>query len=676
MGLDAVDDSLVLDALFGNSPQGLYVLDSEHRVLRYNSAGRGVQGLAPEDIIGHTVDEFAPEFAPDEIKALVDEALSTGRPLRNRLVRGRAPSGPDHPVTVEISLFPLREPQDGTAAVVAVLEDVSERQAAAERLAVLSRVHRTVGTTLDVDTTADELVTALVPDFADAAGVDLIDEPPAGSGRREPGPVPSDTPLRRVAYAPATASRTLREKGDSKAFPYPTPYTQALGDGEARVVPVEPGMSWLGADPDGLAPLVEAGVHSMIVAPLVAQEAVLGLLTLYRHRPDPFTEEDLEVARQAASAGAAHLANARSYRREHMVASALQRRLQPGTLPQLSAAEAAHVYLPESAGGDWYDVIPLSGARVALVVGDVNGHGIEAAATMGQLRLSLRALALRDLEPDELLTHLDEVASLLDPPSPTCGSHVATCAIAVYDPVSRLCTAVRAGHPAPVLVDPEGVPLELDVPKGPPLGGGGGRAYTPACVTLASGSVLALYTNGLVASRDEESGDARQVLARVLAATTLPLRELCDAALYRLAPSRDDDAVLLVARTKELPDERVADWTLPADPSVVGTARRLVEQQLQAWDLGEQAFTTELVASELVTNSVRYGKGPIRLRLIHDTGRLLTEVTDASSASPYIRQARESDEGGRGLFIVMQVSSRWGVRHSRRDKTIWAEQRL
>src|SRR5690606_21300099 len=147
-------------------------------------------------------------------------------------------------------------------------------------------------------------------------------------------------------------------------------------------------------------------------------------------------------------------------------------------------------------------------------------------------------------------------------------------------------------------------------PKGPPLGGGGGRAYTPACVTLASGSVLALYTNGLVASRDEESGDARQVLARVLAATTLPLRELCDAALYRLAPSRDDDAVLLVARTKELPDERVADWTLPADPSVVGTARRLVEQQLQAWDLGEQAFTTELVASELVTNSVRYGKGP------------------------------------------------------------------
>ncbi|GAA0644361.1 hypothetical protein GCM10009535_22230 [Streptomyces thermocarboxydovorans] len=479
MDPDAVDDSLILDALFGNSPQGLYVLDSEHRVLRYNSAGRGVRDLPPEDIIGHTVDEFAPEFAPDEIKELMDEALSTGRPLRNRLVRGRAPSDPEHPKTVEISLFPVRDPRDGTTAVVAVLEDVSEREAAAERLAVLSRVHRTVGSTLDVDRTAEELVTALVPDFADAACVDLIDEPPAGWGHPEPGPVPSDTPLRRVAYAPATASRTLREKGDSKAFPYPTPYTQALADAEARLVQVEPGMSWLGADPGGLAPLVEPGVHSMIVAPLVAQEAVLGLLSLYRHRSDPFTEKDLEVARQAASAGAAHLANARSYRREHMVASALQRRLQPGTLPQLSAAETSHVYLPESAGGDWYDVIPLSGARVALVVGDVNGHGIEAAATMGQLRLSLRALALRDLEPDELLTHLDEVASLLDPPSPTCGSHVATCAITVYDPVSRLCTAVRAGHPAPVIVDPQGAPMELDVPEGPRSARAGGAPTRP-----------------------------------------------------------------------------------------------------------------------------------------------------------------------------------------------------
>lgn len=672
MDAGSVDDSLVLNTLFSHSRYGLYVLDAERKVVRYNGAGRGVRTLRAEDIVGHTVEEFAPEFAPDELKALIDEVLSTGRPLRNRLVRGRTPSGPV--MTAEVSLFPLREPRDGEPAVVAVVEDVTERQAAADRLAMLGAVHRSLGSTLDAQASADALVEALVPEFADAASVDLVDDPPTGGSQRQSGPVPTDTPLRRTAFAPSTTRPTLREKGDSKAFPFPSPYTQALGDTQARLVQVSRDLSWLAADRAGFAPLLDAGVHSMIVAPLVAQDTVLGLLSLYRRRDDPFTDADLEVARQAASAASAHLANARSYHRERTVASTLQRKLQPGAVPHLSAVETAHVYLPESAGGDWFDVIPLSGARVALVVGDAAGHGIEAAATMGQLRLALRALALRDLETDELLTHLDEVASLLDAPSSSADSSVATCAITVYDPVSRLCTAVRAGHPAPVVVDPDGAPLPFDVPEGPALGGGGGRAYTPAVAQLPAGSLLALYTKGLVATRGGDG--ARHHLQHVLASTTLPLRDLCDAAVYRLAPSRDDDAVLLLARTLALPEDRVADWTLPADPSVVSTARRLVDQQLGAWGLDDAVFTTELVASELVTNAVRYGGGPIRLRLIHDTGRLLTEVTDANSASPHIRQARESDEGGRGLYIVMQVSSRWGVRHSRRDKTIWAEQKL
>ncbi|MFF3835472.1 SpoIIE family protein phosphatase [Streptomyces sp. NPDC002458] len=672
---ETAGDSLVLKALFADSPQGLFVFDASRRVVRYNPSGRGVRGLSSGDVVGHSIEEFAPGFDAQEFDSLCGEVLTRGEPLRGHLLHGRSPSEPSRTLALEVSLFPVRSQGEGTRDLVVVAEDVTERQAAAARLAVLSEVHRSVGSTLDERTTARELVEALVPRFADAASVDLLDGTPGGPGPK--GPLPPDTPLRRAASQGLPTGDEDGEPGDIRSSPHPAPHAQALHDMRARLVSVPDGTPGLDEGPDGgTTPLVESGVHSMIVAPLVARDHVLGLLTLHRRRPDPFEKADLDVARQAATATAAQLANARSFRREHTVASTLQRRLQPGTLPRLSAVETAHVYLPESAGGDWFDVIPLSGARVALVVGDVNGHGIEAAATMGQLRLSLRALALQDLETDELLTQLDEVAALLRESAPPQGdAPVATCAISVYDPVSRLCTTVRAGHPAPVLLDPDGSPLPLDVPEGPALGAGGGSAYAPATAELPAGSLIALYTNGLTAACGGDAG-SRPHLERVLAPAERPLQELCDAAVHRMRPSRDDDAVLLLARTRALTHHQVSEWTLPADPSVVATARRLVDQQLTAWDLGEATFTTGLVISELVTNAIRYGEGPIRLRLIHDGDRLLSEVTDSNSTSPHLRQARDTDEGGRGLYIVMQLSSRWGVRHSREDKTIWSEQTL
>ncbi|MFH8526840.1 SpoIIE family protein phosphatase [Streptomyces tendae] len=672
---DPIGDAAVLNALFANSPQGLFVFDSEQKVTRYNPAGRGVRGLSDEDVLGQGIADFAPGFAADELQGLIDEVQATGEALRGRLVRGKSPTDPHRALAVEVSLFPLHDLGGGRPGLVGVVEDVTERQAAADRLAVLSKVHATVGSTLDVRTTGDELVRALVPAFADAATVDLLDDGVVAA-ERAAGPPPTEVPLRRVAFAPPSAEVSRRE-GDSRPLPFPTPYTQVLNDMRARLVRVSSDDPWLSTDPEGFEPLVRTGVHSMIVAPLLARDTVLGLLTLYRHRTEPFEEADLDVVRQAAFTASVHLDKAHSYRREHTVAAALQRRLQPGAIPLLSAVETAHVYLPESAGGDWFDVVPLSGTRVALVVGDVTGHGIEAAATMGQLRLALRTLTLRDLETDELLTHLDEVASqLANASGPGPNRPVATCAVTVYNPVSRHCTMVRAGHPAPVVIDPDGVPRAVEVPQGPPLGTGGGHVFTPAVLELAPGTLLALHTNGLTRGDGDQGDAARRRLEHILASTTRPLQELCDTAVYHMAPSRHDDAVLLLARTLVLPPEHVADWTLPADASVVGTARRLVDRQLAAWNLDEAVYTTELVVSELVTNAIRYGKGPVRLRLIRDRGRLLTEVTDANSASPHLRRARENDEGGRGLFIVMRLSTHWGVRHSRHAKTIWSEQRL
>ncbi|MFI1311504.1 SpoIIE family protein phosphatase [Streptomyces albidoflavus] len=674
---EAPDDAAVLEALFGNSPQGLFVLDDELRVLRYNRAGRGVSGLSEEEVLGRRVEEFAPGLEPESVQKLAREAIATGTPVRKRLIRGPSPSDPDQTLTLEMSFFPLAGAGQGRPAVVTVVEDMTAQQADTDRLAVLSAVHASVGSTLDTVATADELVQALVPGFADAAAVDLLED--AGAS-------PVNSPLRRAAFAPRRAERR-REEGASRPFPFPTPYTQALNDLRARLVPVSSGAEWLATSPEGFAPLIEAGVHSMIVAPLTTGEGPLGLLTLYRTGLKPFEDADLDIARQIAATAAAHLDNARRYRREHEAATALHRRLQLNALPDLSAVDADYVYLPEGAGGGWFDVIPLSGTRVALVVGDVAGHGVEAAATMGQLRIALRTLTLQDLETDELLTHLDEVAAHVAATSGgDAGGPVATCAISVYDPVTRRCTMVRAGHPAPVVVEPDGTPLTVHVPEGPALGEGGGRVFTPAVVELAPGSLLAHCTTGLFVRRDRadrrgrgngQDGGARDTgLEHVLAATTRPLSELCDAAVYRMAPVRGHDAVLLLARTHALRPERLAVWTLPADASVVGTARRLAERQLAAWDLADAAHTTELIISELVTNAIRHGEGPIQLRLIHDRGRLLTEVTDTSSASPHLRHARDSDEGGRGLYIVMRLSLRWGVRHSREDKTIWSEQEL
>ncbi|MER6322545.1 PAS domain-containing protein [Streptomyces coelicoflavus] len=274
---DPIGDTAVLNALFANSPQGLFVFDSEQRIARYNPAGRGVRGLSAEDVVGRRVEELAPGFEAGELQRLIDEVLATGQPLRGRLVRGRSPSDPQRTLAVEVSLFPLHDLGDGRPGLVGVAEDVTERQAAADRLTVLSEVHAAVGSTLDARTTADELVRALVPAFADAATVDLLDDGVAAA-ERPAGPPPTEVPLRRVSFAPPTAEVSRRE-GESRPMPFPTPYTQVLNDLRARLVRVSSDDPWLSTDPEGLVPLVRAGVHAMIVVPLTARSTVLGLLT-------------------------------------------------------------------------------------------------------------------------------------------------------------------------------------------------------------------------------------------------------------------------------------------------------------------------------------------------------------------------------------------------------------
>ncbi|PYC72738.1 protein kinase [Streptomyces tateyamensis] len=664
----------VLEALFTQAPIGLFVLDDELVITRYNTAAAGLRGLPPDQVLGRRISEVATGFRVTELRELAHEVLRTGRPLRSYPLRGRPPTGPDREMAVAVSIFRLGDPADGGGGgLVVAVENETEQERARDRLDLLYDAYRLVGTTLDPTATAEQLAEVLVPALADAATVHVLDDLLRGEQRRR-GPAAPDLPLRRLAFRAARGAWSTQRENVLETLPFATPFTRALADGRPRLVArLDAHDLWAGADPARAGVLAAAGVRSLLTVPLVAPEqAVLGVLTLYRCEGDgPYTPDDLELAAQIASRGALGIDNAATYLRERATATTLQRHLLPSGTPKLSTVESAHLYLPATAGGDWYDVIELPGARVALVVGDVRGEGVEAAADMGQLRTAVRTLADLELAPDELLNRLDGTARRLARRSGQ--NPVASCVYAVYDPVTRQLTAAAAGHPAPLVVTGPGGELErLAVPIGPPLGAGGEEREElreSVTVELVDGTVLCFYTKGLLAG--DEDAPAR--LRRVLAHTDRALPELADAVAYALADEdAEQDAVLLLARTRGLPADRTASWTLSADPTVVATARRLVTSQLTAWGLAAHAFEIELVVSELVTNAIRYGDGPIVLRLIRD--RYLTcEVSDSSSTAPHLRHARSTDEGGRGLYLVMRLTDRWGTRYGPRGKTIWAE---
>ncbi|MFF1842245.1 SpoIIE family protein phosphatase [Streptomyces sp. NPDC058232] len=544
------------------------------------------------------------------------------------------------------------------------------------RLSVVNEASVRVGTTLDIARTAQELTDLATEHFADAVSVDLLDT----SSGEEP-PARGTLMVRRIVQRSVT-----------DGFPEAT-YLEAIY-GQSSVPPHQ-----LHSYPDGSPParaLVTGRPSrhhlgpsaSMLLVPLCARGATLGVAQFFRHhKPDAYGDEDLLLAQEIAARAAVAIDNARRYTHARATALTLQRSLLPRGTPAQSAVEVACRYLPAAAelgvGGDWYDVIQLSGDRVALVVGDVVGHGIQAAATMGRLRTAVRTLADIDLPPDELLTHLDdvvirlsaevssEVAAQTDTES--AGDIGATCLYAVYDPVAGCCTLARAGHVLPTVMARDGTADILELPAGPPLGLGG-LPFESVEIDLPEGSLIALYTDGLIEALDHDIEAGLTRLRQTLAQSSTSLEATCDTLLETLLPADrpHDDVALLLARTHTLGDTQVATWDVDADPAEVPRVRASVSEQLTTWGLEELDFTTELVVSELVTNAIRYGLPPIQLRLIHDR-TLMCEVSDAGNTTPHLRRARVFDEGGRGLFLVAQLAEHWGTRHARHGKTVWAE---
>ncbi|MFD9003669.1 SpoIIE family protein phosphatase [Streptomyces sp. NPDC059582] len=618
----------------------------------------------------------------EHLEAVLRQVLETGAPIvrRNQQVSWRHDPARQH--ALSLSAFRLEDTRGRPTGVAALYIDNADQMRARRHLDLAREVAERVGGSLDVLRTAQDLADVLAPAFGDFVAVGLAHSVLDGD---EPAKQLDGGNMCSAALAPATAVWPAGIKRGESIPPLPDhPLRRSFRRSEPVVVGLDDFIAMVG-DPQLVEYLVPKDAHSILVAPLHARGFTLGAITAWRcGRSDPFTEDEADLMKQIASRGALAIDNARRYTREHRAAVALQQSLLPPATTDTPAAETAGVYLPAGSGagssGDWYDAIALPSLRVALVAGDVVGHGMPASATMGRLRAAIQTLADLELEPDELLTRLADLIQRIAAEAPTGERDIVggTCLYAVYDPVTRRCAMASAGHPPPVLVRPDGSVEAVDISPGPPLALSG-MPYETTVIDVEPGSVLALYTDGLVERGDRDMGQGLQRLAEALAASCRPdraLDETVQALLADLAVQAPrDDAALLLARTRAVPAADTAHWEIPADLAAVSKAREWISRQLTMWGLDDLLFTTELIVSELVTNAIRYGRAPMDLRLIRHHV-LVCEVTDSSSTQPRLRRARITDEGGRGLFLVAQLGGRWGCRHGQNSKTIWSEQTI
>ena len=678
------DNALVMWA-FTQSQSTMALYDTSLRLRRANADMERVLGLPEEAMQGLRVSEIVVAPQGDRTEERMRRALETGEQQQIRVALRLA--GHEGESVWTISLVPVRDVGGTVRGVLLSARDMTEEHLARGRLALLNEASLSIGSTLDLARTAQELADVAIPQLADFVTVDLL---PSIEGGEDPrvGAPSSPIMLRRVACQSVLEGcpEAVIQHGTVADYPDASPAAECLAAGRPliRAVNARRLAAWESESPGRAERVRRYGFHSVLAVPMHARGITLGVATFSRHRrPEPFEQDDLLLGEEITARAAVCIDNARRYTRERRTSLTLQSSLLPQRLARQAAVEVASRYLPASTqagvGGDWFDVIHLSGARVGLVVGDVVGHGIQASAAMGRLRTAVRTLADIDLPPDEVLTHLDDLVIHLsaeaDGADGFSGGFGATCLYAVYDPVSRRCTLARAGHPLPALATPDGRVEFLDVPAGPPLGLGG-LPFEATELELPEGSVLALYTDGLVEARGREIGEGLDTLREVLARPAPSLENTCDTLLQALLPDRPaDDVALLIARTRALDTAHVATWDVPRDAAAVAETRKNACRQLAAWGLEDAAVVTELVVSELVTNAIRYGDAPIQLRLIRNRN-LICEVSDANSATPHLRRARTFDEGGRGLLLVAQLTQGWGTRQTYTGKTIWAEQSL
>ncbi|MFF1395053.1 SpoIIE family protein phosphatase [Streptomyces sp. NPDC058287] len=560
--LRSVERDLALSVqLVAQSPIGLAVLDTNLRYVMVNPALERINALPAEQHIGRNVGEALPFLDTEAITATMRQVLATGAPLLNQFTVGRPGGATDVEHAWSVSYYRLDDPVGRVLGLAISVVDVSEQHRASQeaararrRLAVIADASTTVGTTLDVEQTAHELASVVVPELADLAAVDILDA--VLLGRRQATPSAGGPALFRALAVTAAYSTNALHAADTPgqiaSYAADRYITQCVTSGRPVLVEhvSEEDLERIAPDPEAARLLSRAGLHSYLAVPLIARGEVLGALDLGRARNAlPFDEDDVVLAGELAARAAVCIDNARSYQSERRTALTLQRHLLPPRPPRRPGLEIAYRYQPAQSaseiGGDWFDTIPVAGDKTALVIGDVMGSGINAAATMGQLRTATRTLADLDLAPAEVLRHLDHTAAELDPA-------FATCIYAVYDPHRGECRIAVAGHLPPILVKPGGRPELLDLPSGTPLGVGD-IAFQETTVRMECGDQLVLYTDGLIETRSDAIDARINTLLALLSDPQGSLDEVCDHLLVALRDQDDhDDVALLIARARPL----------------------------------------------------------------------------------------------------------------------------
>ncbi|MGX9228551.1 SpoIIE family protein phosphatase [Streptomyces albus] len=743
-------DLAALDGLFVTSPLGIALFDTELRYVRWNEALLELNSATGRDLLGQTVADVLPPGLAEEVLRIQAGVLETGRPVVDMIMP--APYGPG---ARSLSYGQLTDRAGQVVGVSCTVMDVTERlealnkaEAARGRLALLDDLGVALGDRLDVRAISQAIASVLVPRFADYAGVLLRGEVADGGDLPEQV-IPMGTPLHLLGFAARHAGERverLLRLGREVVYERGSLLSRALDSGVPQIAnsPEEILRATRPGDPKVEAGF-ELGAYSLMAVPLRARGTALGLLVVSRtggngqpgtgREREPFVDDDRALAVELADRSATFLDNARLYAREREGALMLQRSLLPQRIPEPPGVVLAYRYVPGSSGtevgGDWFDVIPLPGGRVAFVVGDVMGHGLHSAVTMGRLRTAVRTLAGLDLPPDELLARVSVVGEDLShgPDEPL----MATCLYAVYEPAptsagSRcgVLTMASAGHVPPLLVTREGDggcrARPVDVPSGMPLGVGGAVGegdYTLTEVEVEEGGILVLYTDGLVETRGEDITTGIDRVCALLAgpdprrappepgftwdgagAHVSPgpaeetgcggIEQACDVLIGALREqggrtngrlSTGDDVALLMARLGGLPGDIAASWSFSTGSYAVRRAREAVRQTLREWGLPTLEDTAVLLVSELVTNALRYAHGPIGVRMVRDTrreggaqeGALVVEVSDPLPEPPRERIVTEEQEGGRGIQLVAHAARRWGTRQGPEGKTVWFE---
>ncbi len=698
-GSDRVDVLWWAYPLVGPGPERLLVLGADVGRLQQDDQDHegdtGYERVAPgfalhtdfpgAEELARKLPEILPSMSVDDSARIVGQILELGYPVLEFSQNDRVPVTPDWGVPRRVERRARRERAARAAAQGLPLpqegpDDVENLEYAAvrERLEFLNEVSGRIGTSLDLSRTIIEVSKAVVPRFTDVAGTYLREQVVAGEGF--PEGVPDTTTMwHRVAVEHTDEPGRWDDVvpvGEAMPFPAHTPFFQCMTSGDPALVPrISEEMGHAIAsqfEKRDIRPLITG--RSMLVVPLKARDVVLGFMILLRHPERPvFNDMDRVTGAELAARAGLVLDNARMYTYQENVAETLQDSMLPHIPPRMAGCDIATRYLPGTllgrVGGDWFDSVKLPGARTALVVGDVMGHGLNSAAMMGQLRTAVQTMAALDLPPARLLRNLDDLAQRLG------DTYLATCLYAVYDPIASELHIANAGHIPPVLVRAEDGRSELlDLPTGAPIGVGG-VPFEAVRVRVEPGDRIVMCTDGLVEVRGEDIGVGLATLCESAAHPAASMDDACDTIIRSLNTrgGRKDDVALLMARLNGIEPEDVAEWRLPLDPVETGRARAVVREQLHDWGLGSLADSAELMVSELVTNAVRHSHHrPVELRLVRgDT--LLCEVDDDDHDLPTLLNAGPTDDAGRGLRVVSVLARAWGASRTSTGKAVWFE---